>query len=315
MNANPQPKMPPNLTPKQLRERTNAGREANSQAILKALKTKIHTQDFNIPTTNEQTIQLRIYKPASSAKDATLPVFIFFHGGGYCFGALASEDGFCSWIAENEGIIVVNVCYRHTPDWKWPAQHEDAFSALSWVFDNIELVGGDGNRVLVGGRSSGSNLAAGVALHDKDVHGKGRIKGLILDLPHVVHTDAFPQELLAPCKSSYDENADAPILPLSTIRFFNELLDVKDTKDRYYSVLLAPEEDLAGFPSTHFLVAGRDPLRDEALLFEEKLRRAGVKTDVNVYPGVPHGFRRYGELEASQQYDKDLLEAFKWLLK
>ena len=64
-------------------------------------------------------------------------------------------------------------------------------------------------------------------------------------------------------------------MSLSTIKFFNELLDVKDTKDRYYSVLLAPEEDLAGFPSTHFLVAGRDPLRDEALLFEEKLRRAG----------------------------------------
>ena len=64
-------------------------------------------------------------------------------------------------------------------------------------------------------------------------------------------------------------------MPLSTIKFFNELLDVKDTKDRYYSVLLAPGGDLAGFPSTHFLVAGRDPLRDEALLFEEKLRRAG----------------------------------------
>jgi acetyl esterase/lipase len=70
---------------------------------------------------------------------------------------------------ENAGIIVVNVCYRHTPDWKWPNQHEDAFSALSWVFDNIELVGGDRRKLLVGGRSSGSNLAAGVALRDKDV--------------------------------------------------------------------------------------------------------------------------------------------------
>jgi acetyl esterase/lipase len=130
---------------------------------------KIHTQDFSIPTSNEQTIQVRVYKPASSAEGAQLPVFIFFHGGGYCFGTLASEDGFCSWIVENAGIIVVNVCYRHTPDWKWPAQHEDAFSALSWVFDNIELVGGDRRKVLAGGRSSGSNLAAGAALRDKDV--------------------------------------------------------------------------------------------------------------------------------------------------
>lgn len=105
--------------------------------------------------------------------------------------------------------------------------------------------------------------------------GKSRIKGLVLDIPHVCHTEAFPVELVAPGKGSYEENMDAPILPSSRIRFFNELLDVKDPRDRYYSVLLLPEADLAAFPATHFLVAGRDPLRDEALLFEEKLKRAG----------------------------------------
>ena len=36
---------------------------------------------------------------------------------------------------------------------------------------------------------------------------------------------------------------------------------------------------------------------------------------MNVYPGVPHGFRRYGDLEASHQYDEDLLMAIQWLLK
>lgn len=105
--------------------------------------------------------------------------------------------------------------------------------------------------------------------------GKSRIKGLVLDIPHVCHTDAFPIELMAPGKGSYEENVDAPILPSSRIKFFNELLEVRDPGDRYHSILLAPEADLAGFPATHFLVAGRDPLRDQALLFEEKLKRAG----------------------------------------
>jgi acetyl esterase/lipase len=50
---------------------------------------------------------------------------------------------------------------------------------------------------------------------------------------------------------------------------------VENPKDEYYSVLLASEDELAGFPATHFLIAGRDPLRDEALLFEEKLKNAG----------------------------------------
>jgi len=107
--------------------------------------------------------------------------------------------------------------------------------------------------------------------------------------------DAFPKDLIEKGKWSCDENTDAPILPLRTIRFFNELLDVKDTKDRYYSALLASEDDLAGYPSTHFLVAGRDPLRDEALLFETKLKRAGyvVTSHVVFLPfGLANIFQR-----------------------
>lgn len=95
-------------------------------------------------------------------------MFIFYHSGGYCFGTLSSEDGFCSWIIEKVGIIVANACYRHTPEWQWPAQREDAFSVLNWVFGNINAIGGDGDKVLVGGRSSGSNLAAGITLRDNE---------------------------------------------------------------------------------------------------------------------------------------------------
>ncbi|RDL29588.1 uncharacterized protein BP5553_10707 [Venustampulla echinocandica] len=315
MAANPQPQLPPGLSPVELRAHTNAGREANSQQILRSITVDIDTKDFRCATTDEQTIPLRVYKPSSIPSGVQLPVFIFYHGGGYCFGTLSSEDGFCSWMVEKVGIIVVNVCYRHTPEWKWPAQREDAFNALNWVFDNIDLISGDQNKVLVGGRSSGSNLAAGVSLRDKDVHGKSRIRGQILDLPHVCHTSVFPADLIAPGKGSFEENIDAPILPATRIDFFNKLLDVKDPTERYYSVLLAPEADLAGLPAAYFLVAGRDPLRDEALLYEAKLKRAGVKTDVNVYPGVPHGFRRYRDLKMSRQYDKDLVKAFKWLLQ
>jgi acetyl esterase/lipase len=109
-----------------------------------------------------------VYKLSSTPPNSRLPVFFFFHGGGYCFGTLSSEDGFCSWVVEKVGIIVINVCYRHTPDWNWPAQQDDASNALNWVFDNLEMIGGNRETVVVGGRSSGSNLAAGAALRDKD---------------------------------------------------------------------------------------------------------------------------------------------------
>ncbi|PVH76490.1 lipase [Cadophora sp. DSE1049] len=312
--AHPQPPLPPDLTPVHLQQRINAGRESNSREILSTINIDIETRDFRCATSDNETIPLRVYKPASTPVGVKLPVFIFYHGGGYCFGTLSSEDGFCSWIVEKVGIVVVNVCYRHTPQWKWPAQREDSYNSLNWVFDNIHEVGGDKDQVFVGGRSSGSNLAAGITFRDAET-GSKRIKGLILDLPHTCHTDAFPLHLITYGKDSFTENFDAPILPSSRIKFFNELLDVKDPREQYYSVLLAPGNELSSFPPTHFLIAGRDPLRDEALLFEEKLRQLGVKTGVNLYLGVPHGFRRFGELEASRQYDQDLVNAFAWLLK
>ena len=186
VTAHPHPPLPPDLTPVQLQERTNAGREANSREILSKITSKcqihewnggfkthssvvdIDTRDFTCPTSNEETIPLRVYKPASTPTAAKLPLFIFYHGGGYCFGSLSSEDGFCSWIVEKLGIVVINVCYRHTPQWKWPAQREDAYNSLNWVFGNMKEIGGDSNQVFVGGRSSGSNLAAGITLRETE---------------------------------------------------------------------------------------------------------------------------------------------------
>lgn len=44
-------------------------------------------------------------------------------------------------------------------------------------------------------------------------------------------------------------------------------------------------------PPAYFQICGQDPLRDEALVYEKVLREEfGVKTKVDVYPGLPHGF-------------------------
>lgn len=175
MAQNPQPALPPGLTPLQLREMTNQGREAASNAIIqtKSPAGKVEQQDYACPTSDLQTVPIRVYRPAEGLKKAgtkRLPVYIYFHGGGFLFGTLTSEDAACHAIVEELGIVVVNVCYRHTPEWEWPTQAHDAFAALNWVFENMQQkIGGDETKVIVGGRSAGANLAAGVVLREKDV--------------------------------------------------------------------------------------------------------------------------------------------------
>lgn len=167
MAKNPQPAVPPGLSPLELQKLTNDGREAASNAITKGLD-GVSQQDFSCPTSDNQTIPIRIYKPSSASPEARLPVYIYFHGGGFLFGTLTTEDAACYGIVKALGIVVVNVNYRHTPAWKWPCQAHDAWAALNWAYENMDAIGGDETKVVVGGRSAGANLAAGVVLREKD---------------------------------------------------------------------------------------------------------------------------------------------------
>ena len=51
-----------------------------------------------------------------------------------------------------------------------------------------------------------------------------------------------------------------------------------------------------------------DPLRDEGLLFEDKLRRGGIQTRLQVYEGFPHAFNLLPQLRESERWIEGVLE-------
>ena len=57
--------------------------------------------------------------------------------------------------------------------------------------------------------------------------------------------------------------------------------------DPFASVLLA--EPRGNHPSAHITVSGCDRLRDEGIAYALQLRNAGVDTQLEIIPGVPHG--------------------------
>ena len=97
-------------------------------------------------------------------KDAVnVPVVVYFHGGALQRGTKAIGTGLAKQLTAR-GIGVVSANYRLSPAFMHPAHMEDATAAFVWTKKNIQMYGGDPNRVFVAGHSAGAYLAALMSL-------------------------------------------------------------------------------------------------------------------------------------------------------
>jgi acetyl esterase/lipase len=76
-------------------------------------------------------IIVRVHKPIHPPQDGS-PLFVVYHGGGFCLGGLNDEQWLCRKWTELGG-VAVNVDYRTTPEHPFPTPVNDAYDALKWV--------------------------------------------------------------------------------------------------------------------------------------------------------------------------------------
>jgi len=240
------------------------------------------TRDVAIPGPGGP-IAARVYR---SAKNGTLPVLVFFHGGGWVVGNIDSHEAMCRHLANRAECAVLSVDYRMGPEHKFPAAVEDCFAATAWTADNGASLGVDPRRLAVGGDSAGGNLAAVVSLLARD-KGAPRISCQVLIYPA---TDAAMRH------DSVARYAEGYVLTRATMRWFYEqyLRTPDDAADWRVSPLLAP--DLSHLPPAYVLTAGYDPLCDEGDAYAARLAAAGVPVTHRRFPGQVHGFVTNGRV-------------------
>jgi acetyl esterase len=120
------------------------------------------------------------------AADNPLPVYIYFHGGGWTSGDKAPLTKYCASQAV-DGIVAVNVNYRRATRFHMRHILQDAAAALSWVTSDIAAFGGDAHRIVLGGDSAGGQIAAllAAATYDKElaehygIQPKADIRGVV----------------------------------------------------------------------------------------------------------------------------------------
>ncbi|MBV9485999.1 MAG: alpha/beta hydrolase [Frankiaceae bacterium] len=230
-------------------------------------------------------IPIRIYRPDG---DGPSPTMAFFHGGGFVIGSIETHDDHARRLCHDLDMVVVSVDYRLAPEHKFPAAFEDCLAATRWVAENIDTLGGDPDKIVVGGDSAGGNLSAAVAL--ATVESGPRLAAQFLIYPGV---DFDPDAEYA----SRVENAEGYFLTADDMIWFGDhYIDEADRRDIRASTILG---NLAGAPPAVIGTAEFDPLRDEGEAYAKALADAGVEVRLQRYDGLIHGFYGMGPFSAA----------------
>ncbi|KQN71608.1 lipase [Devosia sp. Leaf64] len=263
----------------------------------------VETKDIAIPGPMGA-LPARVYMPPDVGA-GPLPVIVYFHGGGWVVADINVYDSTPRALAIGSKAIVISVDYRHAPEWKFPAAHDDAWTAYEWVVENIHTMNGDAARIAVAGESAGANLAANVALMAKEREATLPVYQLLV-YP-IAGTDTETE--------SYLENAEAKPLGKADMEWFFEhvLEDPEQASDPRLN--LVGRDDLAGLPPATVITAQIDPLRTEGETYAEDLEAAGVVVNALHYDGVTHEFFGMAKVvpeakEAVDAANADLTAAF-----
>jgi acetyl esterase len=225
----------------------------------------------------------RLYTPGGSP-DAG-PGLVFFHGGGFVIGDLASHDTVCRRLAERSGVRILSVAYRLAPEHRFPAAHDDALASTRWAFDNAASLGFDRERIGIGGDSAGGNLSASVAL-DLRRDPIRRLRFQLLLYPATQTAEKLPSRI---------EFAEGYFLTGALIDYFIDHLFGEEARqdDPRVAVL---NQDVTGAPPAFVSVGSCDPLRDESRAYADKLKAAGTPAEYIEYPGFIHGFYSFADV-------------------
>lgn len=141
---------------------------------------------------------------------------------------------------------------------------------------------------------------------------KDTIKGVVAMVPATLHYDNVPAEYKSLYKS-YEENAtDVPVIDRqSMVDFINHTEIPPDDKDAWVAL---STENHKNYPPTYIVTCEGDPLRDDGVILEEALKKAGVPVKSNQYKGLPHCFWIFPSIPEAQQFAGNLVAGVQWVV-
>ncbi|KAK4503217.1 hypothetical protein PRZ48_006645 [Zasmidium cellare] len=237
---------------------------------------------------------IKIHRPKDPPASGS-PLIVFFFGGGFVTGSV--DQG----------------AYRLAPEHKFPASQYDAWDSVKWLDEHAIEIGADPKLgFIVSGISAGGTCASAVATYAIENKLKNPITGQFLNVPSLMNKEGCPEKY-RPYFISQEQNSEDPILPPASLRVIAGYTGEDPSSPWRFPVYT--KSPLSQQPPAYIQVDGRDPLRDDGLIWEEMLKEAGVPTKIDMYPGCLHAHAAFMPgIQVSNKALADQMVGVGWLL-
>lgn len=279
----------------------------------------VETTYLKVESADGYKVPMRIYK--RSGAGSNLPMFVYYHGGGFFGGGADIVEQMCKLLVVNYDCVAFNVDYRLCPEHHYPAPLDDCFYATKWAYDHAEEFGCDNTRMAVSGDSAGGNLAAAVTLRDRE-EGTGMVKAQVLIYPLVNMSGKLTEFYHGSHPEKYHKSKkhakvlNAVFTMMGGFGIDSEQGMMEDiylqgnlpADHIYASPLLDSQRDV---PPTLLLFGEHDMLVFQDIAYAKTLQAAGRSVQTIVYRGMGHGFA--DQIGVSPQAEDCILETAKFL--
>ncbi|WP_036261925.1 alpha/beta hydrolase [Methylocapsa aurea] len=202
-------------------------------------------------------------------------VVIYFHGGGYCSGSIASHRGLVVEAGRAAGARTLAVGYRLAPECPFPAALDDARAAYAFLIGQ----GFAPQHIALGGDSAGGGLCLALLTSLRDAgHPLPACAWLISPWVDLEMTGAS----LA---------AKAAVDPLISKRYLEELATAYLGGGDPANPLVSPlHADLTGLPPMLVQVGSAETLLDDAVRIAGRAGAADVSVTLEIWPHMIHAW-------------------------
>lgn len=269
---------------------------------------------FDIKLSNDTWTRVYIPDAAAASPSVTLPLLVYFHGGGFCVGSAAWScyHDFLTSLAVKARCVIVSVNYRLAPEHRLPAAYDDGVNVVSWLVKQQISTGGgypswlskcNLSNVFLAGDSAGANIAYQVAVR---IMASGKyantlhLKGIILIHPFFGGESRTSSE-----KQQHHTKSSALTLSASDA-YWRLALPRGASRDHPWCNPLMSSAG-AKLPTTMVFMAEFDILKERNLEMCKVMRSHGKRVEGIVHGGVGHAFHIFDNSSVSRDRIHDMM--------